>query len=81
METIVFSGLAGLITILGIMLTKLWHRSALRYSHFINSFAAGIILTAALKELLPRGLQDNEYAPFYALGGFVAFLILETFLV
>jgi ZIP family zinc transporter/zinc and cadmium transporter len=32
-------------------------------------------------ELLPRGLTYNEEASLYALGGFVAFLILETFLV
>jgi len=80
-QTIIFSGLAGLITILGILLTKSWHRSSLRYSHYINSFAAGLILTTALMELLPRGLKYNEDAPLYALGGFVAFLLLETFLV
>jgi len=79
--TIIFSGLAGLITISGILLTRLWHRSSLRYSHYINSFAAGIILTTALMELLPRGLTYNEDASLYALVGFVAFLILETFLV
>jgi zinc transporter ZupT len=80
-QTIVFSGLAGLITIVGILLTKSWHRASLRYSHYINSFAAGIILTTALTELLPRGLEYSEHASLYALGGFVAFLILETFLV
>jgi ZIP family zinc transporter/zinc and cadmium transporter len=79
--TIIFSGLAGLFTISGILITRLWHRSSLRYSHYINSFAAGLILTTALMELLPRGLTYNEDAPLYALGGFVAFLILETFLV
>jgi len=80
-QTIVFSGLAGLVTILGILLTKLWHRSSLRHSHYINSFAAGLILTTALTELLPHGLEHSEHASLYALGGFVAFLILETFLV
>jgi ZIP family zinc transporter/zinc and cadmium transporter len=80
-QTIVFSGLAGLITILGIFLTKSWHRASLRYSHYINSFAAGLILTTALIELLPHGLEYSEHAPLYALGGFVAFLVLETFLV
>jgi zinc and cadmium transporter len=79
--TIIFSGLAGLFTIAGILLTKVWHRSSLRYSHYINSFAAGFILTAALVELLPRGLTYNEDASLYALGGFVASLVLETFLV
>jgi zinc and cadmium transporter len=80
-QTIIFSGLAGLITILGILLTRLWHRSSLRYSHYINSFAAGIILTTALMDLLPHGLEHNEHAPIYAIGGFVAFLIIEIFLV
>jgi zinc transporter ZupT len=80
-QIIVFSGLAGLITVLGILLTKSWYRSFLRYSHYINSFAAGLILTIALIELLPLGLDYGEQASLYALGGFVAFLILETFLV
>lgn len=79
--TIIFSGLAGLITIAGILLTGLWHQSSLRYSHYINSFAAGLILATGLMELLPRGLTYNEDASLYALGGFVAFLGLETFLV
>ena len=55
--------------------------SSLRYSHYINSFAAGLILATGLMELLPRGLTYNEEASLYALGGFVAFLVLETFLV
>jgi zinc and cadmium transporter len=80
-STIIFSCLAGLVTIWGILITRMWRRSSLRYSHYINSFAAGIILTTALMELLPRGLTYNEDAPLYAIGGFVAFLILETFLV
>lgn len=80
-QAIVFSGLAGLITILAILLTRAWHRPSLRYSHYINSFAAGLILTAALTELLPQGLSYSEHASIYAIGGFVAFLILETFLV
>jgi zinc and cadmium transporter len=80
-STIIFSCLAGLVTIWGILITLMWRRSSLRYSHYINSFAAGIILTIALMELLPRSLTYNEDAPLYALGGFVGFLILETFLV
>jgi len=80
-STITFSCLAGLVTIWGILITRLWRRSSLRYSHYINSFAAGIILTTALVEMLPRGLMYNEDAPLYTLGGFVAFLLLETFLV
>jgi len=80
-QAIIFSGLAGLITIFGILLTRSWHQSSLRYSHYINSFAAGFILTTALTELLPRGLRYSEHASLYAFGGFVAFLVLETFLV
>jgi len=80
-STIIFSCLAGLVTIWGILITRMWRRSSIRYSHYINSFAAGIILTTALMELLPRGLTYNEDAPLYVIGGFVAFLILETFLV
>jgi len=78
---ILYSVMAGALTLVGIGLLKVWHQAALRYSHYINSFAAGLILTAALSALLPRALHENENAGAYALGGFVAFLVLETFLV
>ena len=80
-ETALLSGLAGLLTMAGILLLKLWHVHALRYSHHINSFAAGLILAAAMSVLLPRALAIDEHAALYALLGFVAFLLLETFLV
>ncbi|MFW6118927.1 MAG: ZIP family metal transporter [Planctomycetota bacterium] len=80
-EPILLSGLAGAITILGILLVVVWHRRALQYSHYINSFAAGLLLAAGLTALLPRGMEQNAHAPLFALIGFSAFLVLETFLV
>ncbi len=80
-QTIIFSFLAGLLTLVGIVTIKLFHDQALRYSHYINSFAAGIILTVAIASLLPHAVEQNRHAGLYALGGFAAFLVLETFLV
>ncbi len=80
-QPVLFGGLAGAVTVVGILLIRLWHEQALRYSHYINSFAAGLILTAAVSVLLPRSLEANEHAPLYVLAGFTAFLILEAFLV
>ena len=80
-QTVPFSFLAGLLTLVGIVTIKLFHDQALRYSHYINSFAAGIILTVAIASLLPHAVEQNRHAGLYALGGFAAFLVLETFLV
>ena len=80
-ETIIVSTLAGIFTLVGILLIRLWHEHALRYSHYINSFAAGMILAVAVSELLPHALESSEHAGLYALAGFAAFLALETFLI
>jgi len=81
-HTILASSIAGMLTIVGILMLKLAHRYALRYSHYINSFAAGLILAAAISALLPQAIREGRHnAGVWALGGFAVFLILETFLV
>jgi len=80
-EAMLLGGFAGFVTIIGILMVKAWHRQALAYSHCINSFAAGLILTAAIVALFPEALEANRQAPVYVLAGFAAFLILEIFLV
>jgi len=80
-EPIVLGCLAGGATIAGVLVVRAWQTQALRYSHHVNSFAAGLLLATALVALLPDAQELNEVAPLYALAGFVAFLILETFLV
>jgi len=82
LETLLFSGAAGLITIVGILLLKIGREYALRYSHYINSFAAGLLLATAVAVLLPEAAESvGRRAGLYALGGFTLFLVLETFLV
>ena len=78
---ILFTGLAGVVTVAGIALTRRWHAQSLRYSHYINSFAAGFILAVALFDLLPEALEASHAAPLWVLGGFIVFLVLEAFLI
>ena len=78
---ILFSGLAGGVTVAGILLTRRWHTQSLRYSHYINSFAAGLILTVALADLVPTAFKARHDAPLFVLAGFIAFLVLEVLLV
>jgi len=81
-ETIALACVADAATIAGILLVKAWRRQALGYSHAINSLAAGLILAASLTALLPVAAKTlGEQAGFYMLGGFMMFLLLETFLV
>jgi zinc transporter ZupT len=78
---ILFSGLAGAVTVVGIALTRRWHAQSLRYSHYINSFAAGLILTVALFDLFPKALEASHLASLWVLAGFIIFLVFEDFLI
>ncbi len=82
LETIVVTVFAGMLTVLGIFLIKAGRRRALQYSHYVNSFAAGLILAAALAALLPQAVEGlKEQVGAYMLAGFAAFLVMETLLI
>lgn len=57
---------------------------ALKISHFLASFAAGVLLGAAFLDLLPEALHAGEKTGinvlFWALLGIVTFFLLERFI-
>jgi len=55
-----YSSIAGLSTILGIILVILKEKLVLKYSHYVNSFAAGLILGVAFFHLFPESLELSD---------------------
>lgn len=78
---ILYSAIAGLSTILGIILVVYYEASVLRSSHYVNSFAAGLILGIAFFHLLPESLHLTQNALDFILWGFLLFYLLESFIV
>ena len=80
---ILFYGtLAGIATLLGIYVIRRNQEWALRNSHYVNSFAAGLIMALVFFHLMPEAIELSEMAFYPALFiGFFAFFLLENFVV
>lgn len=77
-NALVYGGIAGGATLVGI-LSVLWqHELALRYSRYINSFAAGTLLTLALAHLIPEATELTSRSLLAVLASFLAFYLLEA---
>ena len=79
-EIIFYGSLAGFATLLGILLIKQTHDWALKNSNYLNSFAAGLLLSIVFFHLMPEAMELNELAPQVIFLGFFAFYILENFI-
>ena len=81
LDALLYSGLAGVATLAGISVVR-WKRGVmLRYSHYVNSFAAGALITIALAHLIPESIKLTSNALLVVLGAFVVFYLLESVLV
>ena len=79
--TVLFYGsLAGLATLLGIMLIKQTRDWAIKNSNYLNSFAAGLLLALVFLHLLPEATELSEIAPQVIFLGFFGFYVLENFI-
>jgi len=78
---IFYSTLAGISTVAGILIVLKNTEIAHKYSHFINSFAAGAILAIAFFHLLPEAAELTRNSLVFVLLGFMAFYTLESFIV
>jgi ZIP family zinc transporter/zinc and cadmium transporter len=83
LNVLVYSLLAGLATLIGIGLLGLNEKRALRYSHYLNSFAGGVLLAVAFFHQMPEAaeLAGPESAFLYVAFGFACLYILESILV
>ncbi|MFX1521041.1 MAG: ZIP family metal transporter [Promethearchaeota archaeon] len=81
LPVIIFGSIAGTATLTGVFLLTKKEDWARKNSHFINSFAAGVILALALFHLMPEALELNEFALVYVFIGFIVFYLLESVLI
>lgn len=78
LTAVLYGGIAGAATLAGILLVIWRHETAVKYSHYINSFAAGALLTIALAHLIPEANELNSNALLAVLVSFIAFYLLEA---
>ena len=81
LSALLYSAIAGIATLGGISIVMARQELAVRYSHYVNSFAAGALITIALAHLLPESVELVDNALPIALGAFVGFYLLEAGLV
>lgn len=77
MEVLIFGGLAGVATALGMYLVLLRAAWSQRHSAALVSFAAGVLLGVGILHLLPESLELNDRAPIGIVVSFVLFYFLE----
>jgi zinc and cadmium transporter len=78
---IFYSTIAGLSTIVGIIMVILNEKWVLKHSRYVNSFAAGLILGIAFFHLFPESLELSENALLFIFIGFLFFYLLENVMV
>ncbi len=78
LNALLYSGFAGMATLAGIFVVRWKQEFAIKYSHYINSFAAGTLITIALAQLIPKSVELVSNALLIVLASFIAFYILEA---
>jgi ZIP family zinc transporter/zinc and cadmium transporter len=80
-NTIIYSSIAGLATIIGILIVLLAKEFSRKYSLYLISFSAGILISFGLITLIPESLELNKNSLLYVLFGFLLFYLLEHFII
>lgn len=78
LNALLFGGIAGAATLAGISVVRWKQETAIKYSHYINSFAAGSLITIALAHLIPEAVELTDNALLVVLGSFIVFYLLEA---
>lgn len=80
-SVIFYGSLAGFATLCGIYVMIKNQKWAKDNAHYINSFAAGLILALVFFHLIPEAVELSELAYIAIFIGFFAFYLLENFIV
>ncbi len=75
-----YGTLAGLATLLGILLIKQTRDWALKNSNYLNSFAAGLLLSLVFFHLMPEATTLSDIAPQIVFLGFFGFIFWKILL-
>ncbi|MHA1940266.1 MAG: ZIP family metal transporter [Candidatus Hodarchaeales archaeon] len=80
--TVLFYGsIAGFATLLGIVLMRNRQAWAIKRSQYVNSFAAGLILSLVFFHLMPEASELSDIAFPVVFLGFFSFYLLENFII
>ncbi len=78
---LLFTFIGSIGALIGGLILLAYEKIALKISHFLASFAAGVLLGAAFFDLLPEALGEGEEQGidvfFWALFGIILFFVLE----
>lgn len=81
---LLFTFLGSITSLIGGVILLSYERFALKISHFLASFAAGILLGSAFLDLLPEAVHEAEASNInvhiWVLVGLVLFFLLERFI-
>ncbi|MBI2595539.1 ZIP family metal transporter [Candidatus Daviesbacteria bacterium] len=83
---IIFTLVGSVVSLVGGILLLIKQKFALSVSHYLSSFAAGALLSAAFFDLLPEAIKHMEELkvdmnlPLWMLFGILAFFLLERFI-
>jgi len=81
LNVLIFSGLAGFSTLLGVWLVNKNEKFTKKYSILFISLAAGVLLGASFFQLIPQSMALNNSALLIILIGFLVFFLLENLVV
>ncbi len=81
---LLFTFIGSVVALIGGLILISREKFALKISHFLAAFAAGVLLGAAFFDLLPEALHEGEEVGvdvfFWALFGIIIFFLLERFI-
>jgi len=72
--------LSGAVTALGIFAVSRYRGAADRYSTYVMSFAAGVLISVSFMHVMPESLEMDSSAPVFLLAGFLAMHLLNRLL-
>jgi zinc and cadmium transporter len=81
---LLFTFLGSIAALVGGVILLSYEKLALKISHFLASFAAGVLLGSAFLDLLPEALHEGNDSGadvlFWALFGIILFFLIERFI-
>lgn len=79
-NTIFYSSIAGIATVIGILIVLYFKKFTKKHSVYLVSFAAGVLITFALLHLIPDSIELYKNSLVIVLMGFLLFYLIEHFI-
>ena len=79
-NTVLYGSIAGIATIIGILIVLYANKFTKKYSIYLVSFSAGILITFGLINLIPQSLRLYKDSLWIVLFGILLFYLIEHFI-